>query len=100
MLRYQFLCHVLKAYFFAKITLKLIYFCEKMQNFRALGAPFPEPQNSPPPLRIFDYAPGSAHRHRKILAFGSTSFRSKILGMMMLCNEQEYVRCVVKNYSM
>ena len=29
-----------------------------MQNFRARGAPPPEPQNSPPPLRISGYAPG------------------------------------------
>ena len=27
-----------------------------MQNFRALGAPPPDPQNSPPPLRISGYA--------------------------------------------
>ena len=31
-----------------------------MQNFRALGAPPPDPQNSPPPLRISGYAPGIA----------------------------------------
>ena len=28
-----------------------------MQNFRALGAPPPDPPNSPPPLRISAYAP-------------------------------------------
>ena len=28
-----------------------------MQIFRVLGAPPPDPQNSPPPLRIFGYAP-------------------------------------------
>ena len=43
MLRCQFLCHVLKALFFIKITLKLSYFCKKMENFQALGAPPPEP---------------------------------------------------------
>ena len=48
MLRSQFLCHVLKALFFIKIALKLSYFCKKMQNLRALGAPPPDPQNSPP----------------------------------------------------
>ena len=48
MLRCQFLCHVLKALFFIKIALKLSYFCKKMQNFRALGAPPPDPQTSPP----------------------------------------------------
>ena len=56
MLRSQFLCHVLKALFFIKIALKLSYFCKKMQNLRALGAPPPDPQNSPP-LRISGYAP-------------------------------------------
>ena len=61
MLRYQFLCHVLKALLFIKIALKLSYYCKKMQNFRALGAlpqtptglrrlgaPPPHSQNSPP----------------------------------------------------
>ena len=48
MLRCQFLCHVLKALFFIKIALKLSYFCKNMQNFRALGAPPPDLQNSPP----------------------------------------------------
>ena len=43
----NFLCHVLKALFFIKIVLKLTYFCKKMQNFRALGAQPPDPQNSP-----------------------------------------------------
>ena len=43
MLRYQFLYPFLKALFFIKIVLKLIYFCKKMQNFRALGAPPPDP---------------------------------------------------------
>ena len=28
--------------FFIKIALKLSYFCKKMQNFRALGAPPPD----------------------------------------------------------
>ena len=37
-----------KGLFFTKIALKLSYFCKKMQNFRALGAPPPDPQNSPP----------------------------------------------------
>ena len=35
-----------------------------MQNFRALGAPPPDPQNSPP-LRISGYAPVSAGFHLK-----------------------------------
>ena len=47
MLRCQFLCHVLKALFFIKIVLQLSYFCKKMQNFGALGAPPPDPQNTP-----------------------------------------------------
>ena len=47
MLRCQFLCHALKALFFIKIALKLSYFCKKMQNFRGLGAPPPDPQNPP-----------------------------------------------------
>ena len=58
MLRCQFLCHVLKALFCLKITLKLSYFCKKMQTFRALrlrpqtpslrqlGASPPDPQTS------------------------------------------------------
>ena len=47
MLRSQFLCYVLKTSFFIKIALKLNYFCKKMQNLRALGAPPPDPK---PPL--------------------------------------------------
>ena len=43
MLRCQFLCYVLKAFFFIKIALKLSFFFKKMQNFRALGAPPPVP---------------------------------------------------------
>ena len=43
MLRCQFLCHVLKAIFFIKISLKLSYFCKKMQNFLAPGALPPDP---------------------------------------------------------
>ena len=46
MLRYQFLCHVLNALSFIKIALKLSYFCQKMQNFRALGALPPDPRAS------------------------------------------------------
>ena len=46
-----------KSIFFNKIALKLSYFFKKMQNFRALGAPPPDPQDSPP-LRISGYAPG------------------------------------------
>ena len=47
----QFLCHVLKSYFFIKITLKLSYYCKKMQNFRVLGAPFPDPK--PPAAGVY-----------------------------------------------
>ena len=55
--------------FFIKIALKLNYFCKKMQKFRALGAPppdplppsargfDPDPQNSPPQMRNSGYAP-------------------------------------------
>ena len=46
MLRCQFLCHVLKAIFFITIALKLSYFCKKMQNFRAPGAPPSNPRAS------------------------------------------------------
>ena len=46
MLHCQILCHVLKALLFTKITPKLSYFCTKMQNFRALGAPLPDPRAS------------------------------------------------------
>ena len=55
-LRCQFLCHVLKALFFITKALKLSYFCKKIQIFRALGAPPPDPQIAPP-LRISGYAP-------------------------------------------
>ena len=48
MLRCQFLCHVLKALFFIKIALNLSYFRKKTQNFRALGAPLPDPRTQPP----------------------------------------------------
>ena len=58
----NFLCHVLKALFFIEIALKLSYFCKKMQNFRALGAPLPDPQDSPI-LRIFGYAPEREKRN-------------------------------------
>ena len=65
MLRCQFLCHALKALFFIKIALKLSYFCQKMQNFRALeprlqtssllqlGAQPPDPQDSPPIANVW-----------------------------------------------
>ena len=43
MLRCQFLGHVLKALFFLKVALKLIYICKNMHNFRALRAPPPDP---------------------------------------------------------
>ena len=53
-----------KHNFFIKIALKFSYFCKKTQNFRALGAPPPDPRASggwspktAPPLRISDYAP-------------------------------------------
>ena len=46
MLRCQLLCHILKALFFIKRALKRSYFCKKMQNFRALGAPPPDPRAS------------------------------------------------------
>ena len=68
----QFLSHVSKVLFFTKIALKWSYFCKKMQNFRALGAPPPDlrasggscglrPQTPKiaPSLRISGYAPGS-----------------------------------------
>ena len=63
MLRRQFLCHVLKALFFIKITLKLSYICKKMQNFRALGAQTPiglwrlgtPPPDSPNSLPIANF---------------------------------------------
>ena len=44
----QYLCHVLKALFFYQNSLKISYFCKKMQIFRAMGAQPPDPQNSPP----------------------------------------------------
>ena len=65
MLRWQFLCYVLKALFFVKIAQKLSYICKKMQNLRALGLRpqtpvppaagglLPDPQNSPPPIANF-----------------------------------------------
>ena len=46
MLRCQFLCYVLITLFFITIVLKLSYFCKKMQTFRALGAPPPDPRAS------------------------------------------------------
>ena len=53
MLRCQFLCHVLKTLFFIKLALKLSEFCKNMQNFRALGAKPPDPQDSPPFIANF-----------------------------------------------
>ena len=52
-LHWQFLCNVLKALFFIKIAQPLSYFCQKMQYFRALGAPPPDPQAQPPPIANF-----------------------------------------------
>ena len=65
MLRCQFLYHVLKALFFIEIARKLSYFCKKMQNFRALGAPLPDPL--PPAAGRFASRPP--------LAFGSWGLR-------------------------
>ena len=48
MIRCQFLCFVLKTLVFIKIALKLSYFCKKMKNFQALGAPPPDPKIRPP----------------------------------------------------
>ena len=36
---------------------KIRLFLQKNENFQVLGAPPTDPQNSPPPLRIFGYAP-------------------------------------------
>ena len=47
MLRWQFLCHVLKALFFTKIALKLSYICKKMQILRELGALPQTPKTAP-----------------------------------------------------
>ena len=44
------------VFFFINIALKLSYFCKKLQEFRALGALAPDPQNNPP-IRISGYAP-------------------------------------------
>ena len=52
--------------FFIKIALKLSYFCKKMQNFRAMGAPPPDPKTALP-LRIPGYARGN-----RLLENGST----------------------------
>ena len=38
-----------------------------MQNFRALGAPPPDPKTAPPPLRISAYAPACENVNRKSL---------------------------------
>ena len=70
MLRWQFLCHVLKALFFIKIALKLSYFCKKMQNFQALGAEPPDPRASggwglcpqTPSFRQLGASPPDPHR--------------------------------------
>ena len=35
-----------KSIIFYQIALKFTYFCKKMQNFRSLGAPPPDPQSS------------------------------------------------------
>ena len=43
-----------------------------MQTFRALGAPPPDPQDSPP-LRISGYAPGCAFERRSPLEFEKKS---------------------------
>ena len=45
----QFLCHILKALVFIKISFKLVYFfAKKIQILKALGTASPDPQNSLP----------------------------------------------------
>ena len=43
-----------------RLKIKLV-FVKNRQNFRALGAPLPDPGKSLPPLQISGYAPDSNH---------------------------------------
>ena len=52
-------CYVSIALIFIKVGLKISYFYQKIQIFRALGALPPNPRNPPLPLQISGYAPGN-----------------------------------------
>ena len=94
MLRYQFLCHVLKALFFIKIALKLSYFCKKMQNFRALGAPPLRPpclrqlRALPPDPRWPPAAGGSAPRPPQQAPYYEF-LSTRLLALLYTCKKQK-----------
>ena len=64
-----------KVLFFIKTALKLSYFCKEMQNFRALGAPPPDPRASGSwgfcprtPIGLRPQTPKTALSHCEFLA--------------------------------
>ena len=56
-----------------------------MQNFRGLGAPTPDPQDSPLPLRISGYAPG-------IAAYSKPNIKSKSNLHYIVLNRRSVLR--------
>ena len=65
MLRCEFLCHVLKALFFIKIALKLL-FLQNNAKFSSAGGSAPRPPNQPP-IANFGLPPGCRYISEAIM---------------------------------
>ena len=60
-----------------------------MQQFQALGAPPPDPQNSPPPLRILGYAPGCRENYCKSITKKDKHFAGNKYSKMLRYNRSK-----------